>query len=147
MDRLLFQLMALNTSGNWVAGDELRVIEALRVPFGEYGLSCVEDCMNELEVISASAVLNVRTLLDEYENANTLDSSQNAEDIEGKVLVKADVLEWEVMGGKDGLTGPQKEMNKARFELWNYFSFCSCISMFNPDGGFGSYGSGNLVRS
>ena len=135
--------MSLNTDGNWVTGDELRVIEALKVPFGGYVLDCIEDCMNEMESLSTSAVLKVRTLLDEYETADTNDSAQNAEDTEGKVLVKADVLEWEVIGGKNGLTGPQKEKNKARFELWNYFSFCSCISIYNPDGGLTT----RLVRS
>ena len=143
--------MALDTSGNWEAGDDLRVIEALLLPFGSYTLDCVQNCMGQLEEMSPEAVLRVRELLDEYEAADDVDTDQNTGDTEGKVLVKADVLEWEVVGGKTGMTGPQKEKNKVRYELWNYFAFCSCLGGLNPNGGsggsMGGYGSGNLIRS
>ena len=58
--------------------------------------------------MSPEAVLRVKALLDEYEAADSVDTDQNTGDTEGKVLVKADVLEWEVVGGKTGMTGPQK---------------------------------------
>ena len=146
--------MALDTSGYWESGDDLRVIEALLLPFGTYTLDCVQNCMEQLEDMSPEAVLRVRELLDEYEAADNVDTDQNTGDAEGKVLVKADVLEWEVVGGKTGLTGPQKEKNKIRYELWNYFAFCSCLGGLNPHGpgggvggNMGGYGSGRLIRS
>jgi hypothetical protein len=145
--------MALDTSGNWEAGDDLRLIEALLLPFGSYTLDCVQNCMGQLEDMSPEAVLRVRALLDEYEAADNADTDQNTGDTEGKVLVKADVLEWEVVGGKTGMTGPQKEKNKIRMELWNYFAFCSCLGGLNPNGPgggggiAGGYGSGMLIRS
>ena len=144
--------MALDVSGNWETGDDLRLVEALMLPFGEYVLSCTQSCMAQLEEMSPEAVLRVRALLDEYEAADSADTNQNTGDTEGKVLVKADVLEWEVVGGKTGLTGPQKEKNKIRMELWNYFAFCSCLGGLNPNGpgggsGMGGYGSGRLIRS
>lgn len=143
----------LNTSGNWDAGDDLRVIEALLLPFGSYTLDCVGNCCNQLEDMSPEAVLRVKALLDEYDAADNADTDQNTGDTEGKVLVKADVLEWEVVGGKTGMTGPQKEKSKVRMELWNYFAFCSCLGGLNPNGpggggsGMGGYGSGQLIRS
>ena len=135
-------VMALDTSGNWVAGDELRVIEALSVPFGGYTLTCVADCCNQLEDLSAQAVLNVRALLDEYEAAKAAESTANLADTEGKTLVKADVLEWEK--DSDSVpSGAQQEMMRARDEIAQYFAFCSCLS------GLLGYGGGEtqLVRS
>lgn len=117
--------MALDVSGNWVAGDDLRVIEALGVPFGQYTVTCVQDCCNQLEGISGEAVNNVRGLLDEYEAGEAAYKAQNLADVEGKVLTKADVLEWEV--DKGSVSGPQREMMRARNELMKYFSFCSCL--------------------
>lgn len=133
--------MALNTTGNWVAGDDLRLIEALGLPFGSYTLKCTQDCMNQLEEMSPEAVLAVRTLLDEYEAAEAAQKQQNLADTEGKTLVKADVLEWEVSKGQP--SGPQQEMQGVKMQLANYFAFCSCM------GGLQSGGTGAtpLIRS
>ena len=134
--------MALITTGNWVAGDELRIIEALGVPFGSYALECVADCANQLEVMSPQAVLNVRTLLDEYEAAKSAESTSNLADTEGKTLIKADVLEWQA-DSPDQPSGSQKEMQRAKSEIAQYFAFCSCLGGVL---GSGSYGT-PLIRS
>ena len=134
--------MALDVSGNWVAGDDLRVIEALMLPFGQYTLTCTQNCMNQLEDMSADAVLNVRTLLDEYEAAKLAQSTTNLADTEGKTLVKADVLEWE-RNGTSEVSGPQQEMLRTQQELAQYFAFCSCMGSL----GGGSYGQTALIRS
>ncbi len=138
--------MALDTTGNWVEGDDLRVVKALLLPFGTYTLDCVQNCMNQLEDMSPPAVLDVRALLDEYEAAKTIDSNQNLGDTEGKTLVKADVLEWEVTGTGQP-SGPQQEMSRIRMELWNYFAFCSCLGSLHPDVAGSSYGTASLIRS
>ena len=139
--------MALDTSGNWEAGDDLRLIEALGLPFGAYTLDCVQKCMNELEDMSPEAVLRVRALLDEYEAAKQAESSSNLADTEGKVLVKADVLEWEVTGTGQP-SGAQQEMMRTQYEIANYFAFCSCMGSAMPGGGgSGYYGSGTAIRS
>ena len=119
--------MALDVSGNWVAGDDLRIIEALGAPFGSYTLECVQNCANQLEDLSAQAVLNVRAALDEYEAAKSAESTSNLADTEGKTLVKADVLEWEKDSSSQP-SGPQKEMQRARDEIAKYFAFCSCLA-------------------
>lgn len=133
--------MALDTSGNWVAGDDLRIIQALLLPFGQYTLTCTQNCCNQLEDMSPGAVLEVRALLDEYEAAKTAEINANLADAEGKTLVKADVLEWEVT--KAGISGAQQEMNRARMELANYFAFCSCMGGSLP----GNSHNTALIRS
>lgn len=134
--------MALDVSGNWQAGDDLRIITALSLPFGSFTLDCIQNCCGQLEAMSSEAVLEVRTLLDEYEAAKTAESTQNLSDTEGKTLVKADVLEWEV-DDSFSLSGTQKEMARAQQELKNYFAFCSCLGGFV---GSNTYGT-PLVRS
>ena len=135
--------MALDTSGNWVAGDDLRIISALLLPFGSYTLKCIQDCANQLEDMSPEAVLKVRTLLDEYEAAKTAESAQNLGDTEGKTLVKADVLEWEK--DKGSMSGAQQEMSRAQQEIGRYFAFCSCLG--GMQGGGVPYGHAPLLRS
>ncbi len=140
--------MALDTSGSWVAGDDLRIIECLMLPFGGYVLDCTQNCMNQLQVMSDPAVLRVRVLLDEYEAADQAESSQNLGDTEGKVLVKADVLEWEVTG--NGVSGATQEKSNIRAEIARYFAFCSCLGSVLPGypGGTGGFaGHSSLIRS
>lgn len=135
--------MALDVTGNWVAGDDLRVIEALGLPFGTYTIECTQNCMNQLEGMSPDAVLRVRTLLDEYEAAKTAESTQNLSDTEGKTLVKADVLEWE-RNGAGQMSGAQQEMIRAKNDLAQYFAFCSCMGGLQSGG---TYGMTSLIRS
>lgn len=139
--------MALDITGVWSLGDDLRVIEALLLPFGSYTLDCTQNCMNQLEDMSSKAAQRVLVLLDEYEAAKAAESASNVGDTEGKTLIKADVLEWEP-NGAGVLSGPQSEMNRIRMELWNYFAFCSCMgSAGGGSGGSGGYGATRLIRS
>ena len=133
--------MALDTSNNWVAGDDLLVIEALKLPFGKYTLDCVQRCMNQMEVIDVSASLKVKGLLTDYATARTAQETANLADTEGKTLVKADVLEWEK--DKSGVDGVQSEIMLIQMDLANYFAFCECIDM----GGYTGGGSTMLIRS
>ena len=138
---------SLDTSGLWDAGDDLRILEALLVPFGTHTLDCVGKCCNSLEEMSPEAVTRVKELLDEYDAADQAQTEQDLGNTEGKVLVKADVLEWQVVG--DGqMTGPQKEKNKIRGEIARYFQFCVCLGPYLPGGpGAGHYGTAMLYRS
>ena len=141
--------MALDTTGVWSAGDDIRVIECLLLPFGTYILDCTQNCMNQLEAMSSEAATRVVALLDEYDAAKAIESNANIGDTEGKVLVKADVLEWEVVGGAGSPTGPQQEMARIRMEVANYFAFCSCLGGSLPGGGGagGYFGTSALIRS
>ena len=135
--------MALDVSGNWVAGDDLRIIEALGLPFGDYTLTCTQNCANQLEDMSPEAVLRVRVLLDEYEAAKLAQSTADLADTEGKTLVEADVLRWERNGAGE-VSGPQQEMLRTQQELAQYFAFCSCMGGLQ---GGGAYGQTALIRS
>ena len=135
-------IMALDTSGSWVAGDDLRIIEALGAPFGQYTLTCVQNCCGQLEDMSPEAVLNVRALLDEYEAAKAAESTQNLSDTESKTLIRADVLEWST-NPTGTPSGPQKEMMRAQAEIAQYFAFCSCLAGFLG----GQTGGTPLIRS
>lgn len=139
--------MALDTSGHWDSGDDLRIIEALLLPFGTYVLDCTQNCMNQLEDMSPEAVLRVKALLDEYDAVSEIEYEQNSGDVEGKVLVKADVLEWEVVGATNGQTGPEKQLAKVRYEIANYFAFCSCLGGYLPGNGLPGTGGGYPGRS
>ena len=134
--------MALDLSGNWVAGDDLLVVEALKLPFGQYTLDCVQRCMNQLEGIDVSASLKVKGLLTDYDTARTAQETANLANTEGKTLVKADVLEWERnVASADGL---QDEIMMIQRDLANWFAFCECMDLGSYTGGMGPSA---LIRS
>jgi hypothetical protein len=115
--------MALDTSGNWVAGDDLRVIEALHLGFSQYMLQGIQVCMNDLERISGDAVVRVRTALVRYEAAREAKIAADLGNTEDKMLTKADVLEWSrSMGG-----GVSVEMGAASEQVRSYFSSCPYV--------------------
>lgn len=115
--------MALDTSGNWVAGDDLRLLEALGMQFSQYSLDCLQKCMNYQEDIAPGAVTRVRAILDDYEAAKAAKEAQQLTDTEGKILVQADVLKWKE---KMGASGPATQMMDLRQDLMHYYSFCEC---------------------
>jgi len=134
--------MALDTSGVYTAGDDYRVIKVLNLPFGSYTLDCVSDCMNQLEDMSVAAATDLVALLDAWDTADAAQSTQDLADVEGKVLVKADVLEWEVVNG--GVSGPAKEKAKIEDDVKQIMSFCSCLGGYL---GASYYGATPLYRS
>ena len=99
----------------------------------------------QLEAMSPEAVLRVRALLDEYEAADQAETEQNLGDTEGKVLVQADVLHWQVVNG--GISGSSQEKASTRDEIARYFSFCSCLGSILPGGPGYGYGTASLIRS
>jgi len=118
-------MAVLDTTGLWSEGDDWRVINAMNLPFSQYVLGCVAGCMNDLENMSTGAVQEVLDLLTDYGQADQAEIEFNLADTEGKILVKADVLEWEVT--KNGTTGPKLEKQRIDWKLRNIFSFCSCL--------------------
>ena len=69
----------------------------------------------------------------------------NLSDIEGKTLIKADILEWEVTS--NGVAGTTQEKANVRAEIARYFAFCSCLGGVLPGNGSGSAGHTSLIRS
>ena len=135
-------MAVLDTSGVYSTGDDYRVIKALSLPFGSYTLSCVAGCMNDLEVMSTTAATDLVALLDAYDVADASQSTQNLDQAGGqKVLIKADVLEYEVING--GVSGATQEIAKIRGELAQTMSFCTCIAGYLSGNAYGT----PLIRS
>jgi hypothetical protein len=116
--------MALDTSGAWEPGDDLRLIEALGSGFSEYILKGIGVCMNDVERISAGAVPRIRALLVRYEAGQAAKVAADVSNPEGKTLVKADVLEW----AHSTKNGAVVEMAAARSQLMDYFSACPYVA-------------------
>ena len=136
-------MATLDTTGVYTAGDDYRVIKVLELPVGSYTFNCVAGCMNDLEAMSSTAASDLVTLLGDWETADAAQSTDNLTQTDGKkVLVKADVLEWEVTGG--GMSGPVAEKGKIQAEIAQIMSFCSCIGGFLN--GYGTTGT-CLIRS
>jgi hypothetical protein len=134
-------MAVLDTTGLWSAGDDYKVIKAMGLPFGSYTQECTITCMNDLQAMSVQAQQDVLDLLVDYDAADAAQSQQNLSNTEGKTLVKADVLEWEVTGG--GMTGPQSEKLRVQDELGKIFSFCPCLSGYLGGSVYGT----PLIRS
>lgn len=135
-------MAVLDTTGVYSAGDDYRVIKVLGVPFGSYTLECVAGCMNDLEDMSPTAAADLVSLLDAWDTADAAQSTENLEQADGrKVLVKADVLEWEVVNG--GTSGTTQQKGKIQGEVAQIMSFCTCLGGFM--GGYG--GMAQLIRS
>ena len=120
--------MALDTTGVYTAGDDIRTIDALGLPFGEYVLTCVQNSLNQLEDMSSTAATNLLDELTAYETAESAQTTQDLADVEGKTLVKADVLEWQVKAGQP--SGPQAEMLRAQQQIKDYLAFSTCLGGF-----------------
>ena len=131
----------LDVSGLWSAGDDYKVIKAMGLPFGSFVQACVIGCMNQLEDMSVQAQQDVLDLLADYDAADAAQSQQNLSNTEGKTLIKADVLSWEVTGG--GMTGPQSEKLRVQDELGKIFSFCPCLGGYLGGDVYGT----SLIRS
>ena len=109
----------LNLAYGWVAGDQVRLLIASGLTVGSYQIDRITDDMNELGSYDVNAVTAVRGLMDEYEAAqvrfNTLNSTGD-----NRILVKADVLEWEQANGM--MYNPQSEIKRIRGLLSQYLS-------------------------
>lgn len=134
-------MAVLDISGLWSDGDDYRIIKALSLPFGTFTQECMITSMNQLQAMSVTAQQEVLDLLVDYDAADAAQTAQNLANIEGKTLVEADVLKWQVTG--NGMSGPQAEKLRVQSELSNIFAFSTCLSGYL---GNNSYGT-PLIRS
>ena len=119
------------TDNRWEPGDDLRIIDALELPFSQYTQECVGECCMALADLSEDAVDNVRNALAKFEAAQEVVEAENLSNNTGETLVKADVLEWEPV--VDMATGPRAEMARNQGLVLRYFSSCTCLSGLLPD--------------
>lgn len=121
-------MATLDTDLGWVAGDVERILLALELGISEYTINELTVCANRLGEISSTLVSTVRTLLSEYDAAILVQKGLGVDDDAGKVLVKADVLEWETdKGGR--YEAVQKEKGRIYNELVKIFAFCPIVGI------------------
>ncbi len=134
-------MAVLDTSGLWSDGDDYRIIKALSLPFGTFVQSCMITSMNQLQAMSVTAQQEVLNLLADYDTADAAQTTQNLANTEGKTLVEADVLKWQVTG--NGMSGPQAEMLRVKAELSDIFAFSTCLAGYLNNNYWGT----PLIRS
>lgn len=122
----------LDTSAGFANGDEIRLMDALKVPISEANISGIITCMNQLTGFSPATVTLVLEYLTRYDTATTAQQTADVANTESKTLVKADVLEWEV---KNGLVGLDNEIADCVNGLMNCFAFCPYVVSSNTTGG------------
>ena len=133
-------MATLDTGLGWVAGDVERILISMGIGVSEYLINEMTVCANELGGMSGTLVSTVRGLLGEYDAAIVVQKGLGVNEDAGRVLVKADVLEWEVdKGGR--YEAIEKEKGRIRNDLMTIFSFCPIV-----DRGVGSQGT-RLYRS
>ena len=93
----------------------------------------------QAEINRARGEVAQYSALTEYETAVGIKTTADKDSKDPKVLVKADVLEWERISGSE-VSGIQAEINRARGEVAQYFAFCSCLS------GLLQYGKEEVTR-
>lgn len=130
-------MATLNTSYGWSQGDQVRLLIASGLSVGSYQINQITESMNELGAIAPDAVFSVLDLVDQFESAQTNFSTLN-NDSSGKVLVKADVLEWEQAKTTNNYS-PQLEIQRIRMLIWQYMSICPLYQ--------NAYTDGQLIRS
>ena len=113
-------MATLETSYGWVAGDQVRLLIASGLTIGRYQIDQITVDMNTLGELSVDAVTEVRLLLDNYESAQSRLQTLNTEG-DNRILVKADVLEWEQNNGI--IYDPNTEIQRVRKLLYQYFGF------------------------
>ena len=130
--------MTLNTDLGWSLGDDIRVLVALGLGVSIYHIKQIQSDMNYIGTEAPSVITPIKGLLDQYDSAQTSLKSLN-NDSEGRMLKKADVLEWEA-NAPGASYGPERELQRIKQLLIQYFSF----SILAPNI---SNVTANLIRS
>lgn len=134
--------MTLITNRGWSEGDDVRVLVAAGLSVSVYTTKQIQSDMNYMLDNLPSAVGPIIELLDAYDVAESRMSNLN-ETSDGKILTKADVLEWAATS--PGLSySPERELNRIRGLLYQYFG--SSILFSNNSHGIMN-GVTSLVRS
>lgn len=121
-------MASLDLGYGWVDGDVERILLAMEIGVSEYTINELTVCANRLGELSLTLVSTVRTLLSEYDAAILVQKGLGVNDDAGKVLVKADVLEWETdRGGR--YEAVQKEKGRIYNELVKIFAFCPIVGL------------------
>lgn len=118
-------MTVLNTAYGWEEGDDIAALIASGLTVGGYQVETIRVTMNELGAMSGDIVSKIKALLGEYQDAQDrlVELNNNAD---GKVLIKADVLEWSEAQGVQ--YSPEREISRIRSLLYQYLASCPLFS-------------------
>ena len=138
--RLTMALPEVDTAAGFSSGDEVRLCDALGIGISESTLTGIINCMNQLTGFSPATVAVVLGYLSRWDTAKGVKQAADVANTESKMLIKADVLEWEAKGG--GLVGLEAEIATCIQGIQNCFEFCPYVNTET-----GGYSTTQLIRS
>jgi len=121
----------------WTEGDDLRVLVAMEIPLGQYTVQQIQADMNLMASAYGILVPSVQDLLDAWDEIQVTIATQNASSSDGRVLTKADVLEWTVANA--GQPTPSAELDRIKYLLRQYFSFSVLLQQYTDPCGAGNF--------
>lgn len=130
--------VSLDVSLGWEDGDDINLLIASGLTVGAYEIQTVRVTMNEIGGYDEAIVTKVKVLLGEYADAQDRLVELNSS-ADGKVLIKADVLEWSEAKGVQ--YSPEREVARIRGLLYQIMASCPLY----VGGGYG--GVTGLMRS
>lgn len=126
-------MAVLDTSVGWVAGDVERILIAIGVWVSPYTTNEATVCCNLLGENNPTLVSRVRTLLSEFDSAVEAQKAASVGENTGRVLKKADVLEWDTERSGTPYDGAIRERGRIADELVTIFGSCPILSQRGTD--------------
>lgn len=123
----------LDTSVGWQVGDVERILIAVGVWIGPFTLNEATVCCNQLGQTSPTLVARVRTLLEEFDAAVEAQKEASVGANAGRVLRKADVLEWDTERSGTPYDGALRERARIVDELTTIFGSCPILMQKGSD--------------
>jgi len=123
----------LNTGAGWAVGDVERILIAIGVWVSPFTVNEGTVCCNELGESSPTLVNRVRELLSEFDLAVEAQKAANVGENVGRVLRKADVLEWDTERSGTPYDGALRERARIVEELTTIFGSCPILSQKGTD--------------
>ena len=126
-------MATLNTGAGWAVGDVERILIAIGVWVSPFTVNEGTVCCNELGESSPTLVNRVRELLSEFDVAVEAQKAANVGENVGRVLRKADVLEWDTERSGTPYDGALRERARIVEELTTIFGSCPILSQKGTD--------------
>lgn len=126
-------MAVLNISKGWANGDVERILIAIGVWVSPFTVSEATVCCNELADISPTLVAKVKSLLGEFDAAVAAQKEASIGENVGRILRKADVLEWDTESVGTPYDGAIRERARVINDLTTIFGSCPILSQKGTD--------------
>jgi hypothetical protein len=120
-------MAVLDISKGWVNGDVERILIAIGVWVSPFTVNEATVCCNELGDTSPTLVGRVRGLLVEFDAAVAAQKEASIGSNTGRVLRKADVLEWDTENSGTPYDGALQERGRIINDLTTIFGACPIL--------------------